>query len=107
MFPDSCVGVPGKMADYAAAGLKVVECLGGETAALVDRFGVGTHYHAGDAASLRKAIDSLRNIGNENARAEFAGNFDATQVMDGYVEWVADVMRRKKGRGAARGLRDE
>ena len=107
MFPDSCVGVPGKMADYAAAGLKVVECLGGETAALVDRFGVGTHYHAGDAASLRKAIDSLRNIDNENARAEFAGNFDATQVMDGYVEWVADVMRRKKGRGAARGLRDE
>ena len=107
MFPDSCVGVPGKMADYAAAGLKVVECLGGETAALVDRFGVGTHYHAGDAASLRKAIDSLRNIGNENAMAEFAGNFDATQVMDGYVEWVEGVMRCKKDWGTTRGLHAE
>ena len=99
MFPDSCVGVPGKMADYAAAGLKVVECLGGETAGLVDRFGVGTHYQAGDVTSLRNAIASVKNINNENARAEFARNFDATEVMDGYVEWVSGVMRCKKGWG--------
>jgi glycosyltransferase involved in cell wall biosynthesis len=99
MFPDSCVGVPGKMADYAAAGLKVVECLGGETAGLVDRFGVGTHYQAGDVTSLRNAIASVKNINNENAMAEFARNFDATEVMDGYVEWVSGVMRCKKGWG--------
>ena len=100
MFPESCVGVPGKMADYAAAGLKVVECLGGETAALVDRFGVGTHYQAADMKSLRKAIDAVKKIDNENVKDAFARNFNATEVMDGYVEWVAGVMRRKKDWGS-------
>ena len=100
MFPESCVGVPGKMADYAAAGLKVVECLGGETAALVDRFGVGTHYKAGDMKSLRKAIEAVKKIDNENVKDAFARNFNATEVMDGYVEWVAGVMRRKKDWGS-------
>jgi hypothetical protein len=107
MFQDSCVGVPGKMADYAAAGLKVVECLGGETAAIVDRFGVGAHYQAGNVPSLRKAIDLARNINNENARVDFAREFDAAEVMNGYVEWVEGVMRCKKDWGTTRGLHAE
>ena len=102
MFPESCVGVPGKMADYAAAGLKVVECLGGETSALVDRFGAGTHYQVGDVKSLRKAIESVKNIDNENIKDAFARNFNAVAVMDGYVEWVAGVMRRKKDWGSTK-----
>jgi len=106
MFPESCVGVPGKMADYAAAGLKVVECLGGETATLVDRFGVGLHYQAGDVKSLSKAIDAVGNIDNENVKVAFARNFNAEEVMDGYVEWVAGVMRRKKDWGNTLGPHD-
>ena len=103
MFPDSCVGVPGKMADYAASGLKVIECLGGETAMLVDRFGVGAHYEAGDVLSLRKAIEAVRVIDNGKGQEAFARNFNATDVMDGYVEWAAGVMRRKNDWGNALG----
>ena len=38
MFDDSCVGVPGKLSDYAAAGLPVVNALSGETADLLARY---------------------------------------------------------------------
>ena len=103
MFPDSCVGVPGKMADYAASGLKVIECLGGETARLVDRFGVGTHYEAGNVLSLHKAIETVRVIDDGKGQEAFARNFNATDVMDGYVEWGAGVMRRKNDWGNALG----
>ena len=103
MFPDSRVGVPGKIADYAAAGLKVVECLGGETAKLVDRFGVGTHYEAGNVLSLRKAIEAVVAIDNDKGREDFARKFNAVDVMDEYVEWVEGLMRCKNDWGNVRG----
>jgi glycosyltransferase involved in cell wall biosynthesis len=91
MFPESCVGVPGKIADYAAAGLKVAECLGGETAALLDEFGVGVHYKAGSVASLREAVEAARSLDVAGARERFARRFDAAEVMDGYVKWVSGL----------------
>ena len=94
MFPDSCVGIPGKTADYATAGLKIIECLGGETAALVDRFGAGAHYRAGDIASLRKAIDILKARSGDWKAGDFAKSFDAVEIMDGYVEWVLGIYSR-------------
>jgi glycosyltransferase involved in cell wall biosynthesis len=93
MFPDSCVGVPGKMADYAAAGLRVVEWLGGETAAIVDRYAVGTHYAAGDTVSLGKAIAAVAKMGKNAGGEDFAGNFDASAVMARYVEWTMALSR--------------
>ena len=89
MFPESCVGVPGKLADYAAAGLRVIESLGGETAEIVDSCHVGVHYSAGDVESLANAIgrlkESLSEIGDFDG---FRARFDARIVMDGYVNWA-------------------
>ncbi len=86
MFPESCVAVPGKLADYAAAGLRVVECLGGECAAIVDRFGAGAHYAPRDAAGFAAAVKAA-------ARAMPDGNgfraaFDGARLMADYVRFV-------------------
>ena len=91
MFPDSCVGIPYKLADYAVAGLRVAECLGGETSDIVGRFNAGEHYSAGDADSLRTALERLRARGpNEKSRA-FAAEFDARTIMPRYVEWASGL----------------
>ena len=52
MFDESCVGVPYKLADYAAAGLPVASSLHGETAELLARHNAGVTYRAGDAAAF-------------------------------------------------------
>lgn len=87
MFPDSCVGVPCKIADYAAAGLRIIESLGGETASIVDRHRVGVHYIPGNVTSLKEAISSVERIPAGDFKA-FASDFDATTSMDRYVEWL-------------------
>ncbi len=103
MFPDSCVGIPGKLADYAAARLMVIESLGGETAAIVDRFDVGVHYKAGDCESLRAAITTLRGSRPQGRFDEFATEFNAGLVMPRYVEWVEGLMRCRRDWGSTRG----
>lgn len=97
MFPESCVGVPGKLADYAAAGLRVIESLGGETAEIVDRYRVGVHYEAGNAESLSAAIEELKGSASAGDASSFRTCFDARSVMDGYVDWV-EKLERHEGR---------
>ena len=92
MFPDSCVGIPYKLADYAASGLKVVESLGGEAGELVAKHNAGCHYNAGDVDSLREAILAAASIKDSNPQA-FAEHFDAVRIMSEYVGWVEDVVR--------------
>lgn len=99
MFPESCVGVPGKLADYAAAGLMVIESLGGETAAMVDKFNVGVHYRAGDAESLRAAITALQDIRPQGDFDKFSAEFNAGLIMPRYVEWVEGLMRCRRDWG--------
>ena len=60
MSPESCVGIPYKLADYARAGLAVASSLGGECDALLARYGAGVHYRPGDPASLARALSALR-----------------------------------------------
>lgn len=103
MFPSSCVGVPGKMADYAAAGLKVIESLGGETARVIDKYKVGGHYKAGDIESLRQAIATIRNRVTTPNPPEFAAQFDASIVMDRYVKWVHGLCQCRHDWGSTRG----
>ena len=86
MFPDSCVGIPYKLADYAAAGLKVVESLGGEAGEVVAKFNAGCHYAAGDVESLRKAIAAASSL--PPPVGGFAEFFDAEKIFSGYVKWV-------------------
>ena len=103
MFPESCVGVPGKLADYAAAGLMVIESLGGESAAIIDKFNVGVHYKAGASDSLRDAIMSLQCIAQQGRFEDFAAEFDASLAMPRYVEWVEGLMRCRKDWGTTSG----
>ena len=96
MFPDSCVGVPYKLADYAAAGLRVAECLGGETESLVARHHAGLHYEAGNVESLKGCLTSLMAPPDPAYDpAAFAAEFDATRIMDGYVAWVQGLCAAK------------
>ena len=92
MFPDSCVGIPYKLADYAACGLKVVESLGGEAGELVAKHNAGCHYNAGDADSLCEAILAAASIKDSNPQA-FAEHFDAARIMSEYIGWVEGVVR--------------
>ena len=97
MFAESCVGVPYKLADYAAAGLPVLNSLEGETARLVSECGAGVNYSAGDVRSFARAADSLRGAGvgafREGA-ARLAALFDAQTVYGEYVSWVCGVVAK-------------
>ncbi len=59
MFGRSCVTVPNKFADYAAAGLAILSCLPGETEELVEDIGTGATYCAGEYTDLADAILAL------------------------------------------------
>lgn len=92
MFPDSCVGVPYKLADYAASGLRVVECLGGETRSLVERYHAGAHYEPGDVASLVAALARPPDAAWD--ASGFIRQFDAKRIMAEYVAWVEGLAVR-------------
>ena len=89
MFPESCVGVPYKLADYAASGLRIVECLGGETRSLVERFHAGAHYEPGDVTSLVVALSQPIDAAWDSAG--FIRQFDAKRIMAEYVAWVVGL----------------
>ena len=90
-YDASCVGIPGKLADYLAAGLPVLNALHGETERLLAEHGAGFTYRAGDADSLRDAVARLRAADRTALRAgaaRLAARFDADRVYGGYVEWI-------------------
>jgi len=87
MFDDSCVGVPYKLADYAAAGLPVASSLHGETEGLLARCGAGTVYPAGDPAALRAAVRKA--VDMRGGAAALAALFDAEKLYDGYVAFAS------------------
>jgi len=98
MFDASCVGVPYKLADYAAAGLPVLNSLHGETERLLAEHGAGFTYAAGDALSLREAVarlwrETVRDGGAalRAGAAALAARFDADRVYGGYVAWVESL----------------
>ena len=87
MFDESCVGVPYKLADYAAAGLPVASSLHGETERLLVAHDAGVTYRAGDAAALASAIRAAS--GKREGAASLAGDFDARKLYDGYVAFAS------------------
>lgn len=89
MFPNSCVGVPNKLADYAAAGLRVVNSLPGETADIISRFAAGTFYAAGDVASFKSALAALRRSAPDFKLDAFRNAFDARRLYADYVNFVS------------------
>lgn len=102
MFDASCVGVPYKIADYAAAGLPILNTLHGETARLLRDYGAGVSYPAGDAAALRTAVGAwracVRTPAWERLRdgaRRLAAAFDAHEVYGGYVAWVEGLRAKR------------
>ena len=87
MFDASCVGMPGKFADYAAAGLPIVNSLGGEAAELLAQYGAGVAYEAGNASSFLAAVQHARAIKKESISA-FAVEFDAQKLYNAYHQFV-------------------
>lgn len=103
MFPNSEVGVPGKLADYAMSGLRVIESLGGECEALVKKHRAGTHYESGNVESLIAAIEEMKR-GADGFDAEgFAAEFAAEPIMDKYVKWVEGLIKCRADWGTTRG----
>ena len=62
MFAKSHVAVPNKLADYAAAGLAILNCLPGESEELVATANAGANYRAGDMVGL---IDAIRRMARD------------------------------------------
>ncbi len=91
MFDASCVGVPGKLADYAAAGLPVLNTLHGETERLLASCQAGFTYPVGEVGAFRDAVERFRLADRAAFRAgarSLAARFDAKTVYGGYVKWV-------------------
>ena len=99
MFDESCVGVPYKLADYAAAGLPVVSSLHGETAELLEECAAGITYAVRDPAAFSSAVRRAFAIGSGGMR--LAQRFDADRLYLEYVEFACETAMRPN-RGDAR-----
>ncbi len=99
MAEDSCVGIPYKFGDYAAAGLAIASTLGGESGRLLARYGAGFAYRGGDAASLAALVRRLLAEPQTLARAQAAARrmaedeFDADTIYAAYVAAVEGLGR--------------
>ncbi len=94
MAASSFVGVPNKFADYSRAGLAIASSLGGESAALLDRYSAGATYREGDADSLSDTVSSLQ---KRLADAKFGAlelcrrEFDADSIYRTYVDFATKI----------------
>jgi len=94
MFDDSLVGIPGKLADYAAAGLPILNSLSGETADLIAAHSAGFTYNAGSQSSFLDAVTRLRASHRPSlcaGAASLASFFDASVVYPAYVAWTERI----------------
>jgi glycosyltransferase involved in cell wall biosynthesis len=95
--PESCVAVPYKACDYAAAGLALVNSLPGELQQLIDDHRAGIASTAGDAASLAAAIRRLAAdrplvaTMRQGSRRLAAAEFDRSHTFPRFAEWIEAV----------------
>ncbi len=94
MQGESCVGVPYKFADYAAAGLAILSSLEGESADLLSRYQAGLLYEANDADSfvtkVKELLPQLATM-RAGARRLAESEFDARQIYRDYVNTVVNL----------------
>jgi len=99
MFDDSLVGLPGKLADYSAARLPILNSLSGETAALIKEHSAGFTYASGSVSSLAAAVESLRAADATALRAgaaSLAAVFDAASIYPAYVSWAEKIVSERR-----------
>ncbi len=92
---DTFVGLPYKLGDYAAHGLRMVTSLRGECAALLEKFGAGAVYDAKDAESFMAAARKV-----QESKPDFASllsELDAARIYADYVEMVCSLAPGRPG----------
>lgn len=95
MDPASCVGVPYKLADYAKSGLAVVSSLGGESAAMLAKYGSGVSYRLGDATGLADALRSVAprlDAMKAASRRMALEEFDSAAIYERYVGYAKKIV---------------
>ena len=94
--PASLVACPYKAGEYAAAGLPILSCLGGELNDLLQQWRAGSEYNEGDAASLQAAFAkystdlNLLEQQGRNARKMAAALFDRKLSYPKLAEFILD-----------------
>jgi glycosyltransferase involved in cell wall biosynthesis len=94
MQGESCVGVPYKFADYAAAGCAILSSLEGESADLLSRYHAGLLYEANNADSFAMKVKELLPqlvTMQQGARRLAETEFDARQIYRDYVNTVTNL----------------
>ena len=86
---DTFVGLPYKLGDYAAHGLRMVTSLRGECAAILERHKAGASYDANDVESFKKAV--AKATSQEPDFPSLLSELDASRI---YSEYVAFATRR-------------
>ena len=100
MFADSLVAVPNKLVDYAAAGLAVINGLGGESQALLESYQAGLAYSPRNVSSfvdaVRRyvAIRGLLEQHQDGALLLAKERFDAVKIYSEMVEWLECVCEK-------------
>ncbi|NBV45144.1 MAG: hypothetical protein EBR86_05755 [Planctomycetia bacterium] len=95
--PSSAVAIPYKAADYAAAGLAIVNGLPGELSGLVTDYEAGADYTAGNAASLAALLTRLAGdrrwlrTCREGARRLAEQRFDRELIYGDFARWIEDL----------------
>ena len=86
---DTFVGLPYKLGDYAAHGLKMVTSLRGECAALLEKHGAGASYRPNDVASFKDAV--AKAMAQKADFPALLAELDAKRI---YSEYVAHAVSR-------------
>jgi glycosyltransferase involved in cell wall biosynthesis len=95
--PGSLVACPYKAGEYAAAGLPMVSCLGGELGDLLKTWNAGSEYSEGDTASLQAAfknystdVDLLKQQ-SLNAGKMAEALFDRSETYQQLAEFIMET----------------
>lgn len=96
MFDESCVGVPYKLADYAAAGLPIASSLHGETADLLSAHAAGVTYRSRDVVSFTQAVHRAARLGSPGG--SLVNLFDSSEIYREYVNFVTALLKPDDGR---------
>ena len=94
--PESLVACPYKAGEYAAAGLPMLSCLGGELNDLLKQWNAGSEYNEGNAASLQAAFKNystdmdLLKQKSLNARKMAEALFDRKRTYPELAEFIIE-----------------
>ena len=98
--PETLIACPYKAGEYAAAGLPIISCLGGELGKLLSDWNSGSDYIEGDTASLYNAFRQYyvdKNLLQEqcvNARKMAEQLFDREKT---YAEFTKFILNSEDG----------